>query len=218
MNKSEIKNLICKKNPIIFEIGCADGIDTLEFLETFGDDALFYCFEPDERNANVFLNGGYRPINPDFTAGIKNKNVVFEKKAVGKVNETITFNQSSTIYSSSLKIPTNKLFETWPQIQFEKQVLVECVTLDKYVHDNKIDIIDFIWADVQGAEDYLIEGGKNTFDTKVRYFYTEYAYEKYYKDSPSIEDIKIMLGENWQIMIDFGTDVLLKNISLDDSH
>ena len=211
MNKYEIKNLI-GTNVVIFEIGCADGIDTLEFLEAFGNEAKFYCFEPDIRNANVFKNGGYRPLRPDLKNGINNPNVIFENKAIGKENRTLIFNQSSTIYSSSLKKPTEALSNTWPEIKFDNQVIVDCVTLDKYVTDNKIQIIDFIWADVQGAEDYMIQGGMDTFSNKVRYLYTEYANgDKYYQGSPDKNDILSMLGNNWSIVRDFGTDILLKN-------
>ena len=32
MNKQQIKQLINKENPTIFEIGCADGRDTQEFI------------------------------------------------------------------------------------------------------------------------------------------------------------------------------------------
>jgi tRNA G46 methylase TrmB len=41
MNKQDIYNLINKKNPTIFEIGCADGKDTIEFINTFGDLNIF---------------------------------------------------------------------------------------------------------------------------------------------------------------------------------
>ena len=86
--------------------------------------------------------------------------------------------------------------------------------LDTYVTDKKIDLIDFIWADVQGAEDLLIKGGKVTLDTKVRYLYTEYSGKEYYENSPNMNTIKELLGDNWVIVRDFGTDVLLKNITL----
>lgn len=214
MNKSQIKQLVNKANPVIFEIGCADGIDTIEFLNEFGNNVTLYCFEPDDRNADVFQNGGLRPNRPDLRNGITNSNVIFEKKAVGDVNGIVEFNQSSTIYSSSLKKPTDALFQEWPIIKFENTLKVECVTLDKYVADKNIDVIDFIWADVQGAEDLMIAGGKETFDKKVRFLYTEYATKKYYNDSPSQVDIKSLLGDNWSIVHDFGTDVLLKNNNL----
>ena len=210
MNKSEIKNLINKTNPVIFEIGCADGIDTKEFINTFGNNMIMYCFEPDNRNANVFVNGGHRPLDPNFTQGITNKNIIFENKAIGNVNNIIKFNQSSTIYSSSLKKPIEHLIE-YPYIKFDNTIEVECVTLDQYVEDKEIDLIDFIWADVQGAEDFLIEGGKNTFENKVRFFYTEYSKKLLYENSLDKEGILNLLGDNWEIIQDFNTDILLRN-------
>jgi FkbM family methyltransferase len=219
MNKIEIKKLINRDNPVIFEIGCADGIDTFEFLEVFGSNSTFYCFEPDNRNAEVFVNGGFRPLNHSLTQGINFNNVIFENKAIGKENGQLIFNQSSTIYSSSLKNPTDKLSQTWPDISFENQLIVDCVTLDKYVSDKNIDVIDFIWADVQGAEDYMIEGGRETFKNKVRYLYTEYANNvEYYENSPNKEQIRDLLGDNWVIIQDFGSDVLLKNKKFDDNN
>jgi len=52
MNKQDIYNLINKKNPTIFEIGCADGKDTIEFINTFGELNIF-CFEPEPKNINL---------------------------------------------------------------------------------------------------------------------------------------------------------------------
>lgn len=214
MDKIEIKKLINKKTPIIFEIGCADGIDTLEFLEEFKGDFKLYCFEPDERNANIFLNGGHRPLRPDLTQSISHENIVFEKKAIGNIDGVVEFNQSSTIYSSSLKKPTENLFNTWDFIKFDNTIEVSCVKLDTYVEENGIGIIDFVWADVQGAEDLLIKGGKKTFNNKVRFFYTEYAKDlsnEFYENSPNIDKILELLGDNWTIIKDYGSDILLKN-------
>ena len=94
---------------------------------------------------------------------------------------------------------------------------VESVTLDKYVSDNDIGIIDFMWADVQGAEDMLITGGVNTFATKVRFLYTEYAQtinQSYYENSPDRNKLLELLGDNWEVLHDFGTDILLRNKAL----
>jgi len=217
MKKLEIKKLINKKSPVIFEIGCADGIDTLEFLEEFNGDIKLYCFEPDERNANIFVNGGHRPLKPNLTQPIKHDNIIFEKKAVGNVDGIVEFNQSSTIYSSSLKKPIKNLFDTWDFIEFNNILKVECVKLDTYVDENKIDKIDFIWADVQRAEDLLIKGGKKTFDNKVKFLYTEYAKDlknEFYENSPNMDKILELLGDNWVVIKDYGTDILLKNNNL----
>lgn len=214
MNKNDIKNLINTSSPVIFEIGAADGIDTLEFIEVFSKDMTLYCFEPDPRNCKTFLEGGFRECAPHLSQGINKPNVIFENKAISDTNGIIQFNQSNTIYSSSIKVPTEELSKEWPHITFKNTFSAESVTLDSYVEQKNINIIDFIWCDVQGAEDLVIKGGKETFKNKVRFFYTEYANKQYYKNSPNQFDIKSMLGDNFIIIKDFGTDVLLKNTLL----
>lgn len=211
MDKKLIKNLINKSNPIIFEIGCADGLDTIEFLSVFDSNLTLYCFEPDSRNAHTFLNGGYRPLKPEFYSGINSNCIIFENKAIGNIVGKIEFNVSSTIYSSSLKKPTNELFQTWPMISFDKVEIVDCVTLDYYTELQNIELIDFVWADVQGAEDLLISGGKKTFENKIRYFYTEYSSKEYYNGALNRDSILNLLGDSWEIIGDYGSDVLLKN-------
>lgn len=42
-----------------------------------------------------------------------------------------------------------------------KKEIVECITLDKYVAENKLDKVDFIKADIEGSERMLLMGGKN---------------------------------------------------------
>ena len=217
MEKREIKRIVGKNNATIFEIGCADGIDTQEFVNEFGKDLILHCFEPDPRNCKVFLEGGYRPINPSFTLPVEGCKIFFNQLAVGKIDGRIKMYQTSTIYSSSIKKPEGILFETWPSIEIKDELEVECVSLDHYVEKNEIGLIDFIWADIQGAEDYLILGGKKTFFDKVRYFYTEYAKNensKYYENSPLKEDIKKLLGDDWEIIGDNGSDILLVNKKL----
>lgn len=217
MNKKEISNIINNLSPVIFEIGCADGIDTNEFILEFGRDLSIHCFEPDPRNAKVFKEGGYRPINPDLSGPIEGTNLIFNECALGNIDGKIKMYQTNTIYSSSLKKPTDNLFSTWNDINIQGEIEVNCLMLDTYVKEKKIDFIDFIWADVQGAEDYLIEGGLETFSKKVKYFYTEYAKNEqnsYYEKSPDLDRILSLLGNNWILLNDFGSDVLFKNISI----
>jgi hypothetical protein len=70
-------------------------------------------------------------------------------------------------------------------------------------------IIDFIWADIQGAEINLIKGGKNTFKN-VKYFYTEYSNGNLYKGDKGLKGI-LKLLPNFEIECDYQGDVLLKN-------
>jgi FkbM family methyltransferase len=206
MNKLEIKNLINKENPTILEIGCADGGDTLEFINTFND-LTIYCFEPEPKNIKLVKE----KIN-------YSKHYLFEG-VISDINGELTFNRSRTdnpddlSYSGSIKKPKEHLNE-WSFIKFDEQITVKSITLDKFCDDKDIQLIDFIWADVQGAEENLILGGLNTLNTKVRYFYTEYSNKEYYEGQLKLENLLNLLGDNWEVIKDFGSDVLLKNKTL----
>ena len=206
MKKEEIKNLVNKPNPTIFEIGCADGKDTIEFINVFGD-LKIYCFEPEPKNIELVK----QTIN-------YSNHFLFEG-VISNVNGKVVFNRSRTdnptdlSYSGSIKKPKEHLNE-WPFIKFDQEIEVESITLDSFCEKENIDVIDFIWADVQGAEGDLIIGGKNTLDTKVRYFYTEYSNKEYYDGQLNLARIKELLGDNWEIIADYGSDVLFKNKNL----
>ena len=206
MNKIQIKNLINKENPIIFEIGCADGGDTLEFINTFNDLEI-YCFEPEPKNIKLVKE----KIN-------YSKHFLFEG-VISDKNTTLTFNRSRTdnpndlSYSGSIVKPKEHLNE-WPSIKFDEEITVESITLDTFCDKNNINIIDFIWADVQGAEDLMIIGGSESFKNKVRFLYTEYSNKEYYEGQPNLNKILSLLGDNWEIVNDYGSDILLKNKTL----
>jgi FkbM family methyltransferase len=206
MNKLEIKNLINKENPIIFEIGCADGGDTIEFINTFNDLEI-YCFEPEPKNIKLVKERINYP-----------KHHLFEG-VISDVNGELTFNRSRTdnpndlSYSGSIRKPKEHLNE-WSFIKFDEQIIVKSVTLDKFCEDKNIQLIDFIWADVQGAEENLILGGLNTLNKKVKYFYTEYSNKEYYEGQLKLDSLLNLLGDNWELIRDFGSDVLLKNKTL----
>jgi len=203
MNKLEIKNLINKENPIIFEIGCADGGDTIEFINTFNDLEI-YCFEPEPKNIKLVKERINYP-----------KHYLFEG-VISDVNGELTFNRSRTdnpddlSYSGSIRKPKEHLNE-WSFIKFDEEITVKSITLDKFCEDKNIELIDFIWADVQGAEENLILGGLNTLNKKVKYFYTEYSNKEYYEGQLKLDSLLNLLGDNWELIRDFGSDVLLKN-------
>lgn len=206
MNKLQIKNLINKENPTIFEIGAADGQDSVDFINSFGEINL-YSFEPDPSNIKLIKEKiSYEKFN------------LFEG-VISNLDDEITFNRSRTDnpddlrYSGSIKLPKEHLNE-WNWIYFDEQIKVKSIKLDTFCEQNNINIIDFIWADVQGAEDLMIIGGIETFKNKVRFLYTEYANKEYYENQPNLNKILSLLGNDWELVHDFGSDILLKNKNL----
>ncbi len=202
-DKNILKEIITKPNPIIFEIGCADGGDTADFLKLFPDaSARFYAFEPEPKNIKLVKN-------------ISDSRLSLFEGAVADTSGEMTFNRSRTdnpqdpSYSGSIMSPKNHLKE-WNWIYFDETMKVRTITLDTFTHEKNIDIIDFVWCDVQGAEEKVIKGGKDTLEKKVRFLYTEYSNKEYYKDQPTLKKI-LKLLPNFEIVKDYGSDVLLKN-------
>lgn len=201
LTKAQIKKLVQRPNPIIFEIGAADGLDTQEILNAFPDPGLqLYCFEPDPRNIAAFKQR------------ITDPRVKFFPIALGDTDGTMKLQQSSTIYSSSLKKPNLDVLQAqWPDIAFDATVDVEVATMDSFLAKHQIETVDFVWADVQGAEDLLLKGAKKSLERSIKYLYTEYSNTAYYQDEPNLQTILSLVGSNWNVIRDYGTDVLLKN-------
>ena len=81
--------------------------------------------------------------------------------------------------------------------------------LDTWAAEQAVDSIDFIWADVQGAEVDLIKGGRATLG-KTRYFYTEYSNRELYAGQIDLKTLLKSLPE-FEVVHRYETDVLLRN-------
>jgi FkbM family methyltransferase len=209
--KEFIKNLDIQT---YVEIGAHFGTDTLE-IASYHPTARIVCFEPDPRNIKILKQ---RKVD------LKCELV---EKAVGAVTGKIPFFLSSGnasrknvpqllkendwSASSSLKKPTGHLF-THPWISFGKQINVDCIRLDDYSPLKNVQI-DFIWMDVQGAEDLVFQGAQKTLEN-TKYIYTEYCNQELYEGQLSLQKILTILGDRWKVVHDFGGDVLLINQTL----
>jgi 2-O-methyltransferase len=206
MKKSTISKLLQKNNPIILEIGTSTGEDTLGFLKEFLNIQL-YCFEPDPRCVEI------------HKSKVNDPRCNLDQIAISELDGEATFYQSSGSYegssdwlqSSSLKAPKNHL-KVHPWCKFENQVTVPTRKLDSWFAENPLEVIDFIWADVQGAEKNLIRGATNTL-AHTKYFYTEYEDDELYEGQVTLEEIKALLP-NFKAIGYFGNNVLFKNTAM----
>lgn len=189
-------------NLIVFELGAHIGNDTKKLLKIFNN-PIFYCFECDPRNIKKLKQ-------------INSINIV--KKAVSNNNTVATFYQSNgtpkhhsrnNTASSSLHKPTGHL-KQWSWVNFDKRIQVEVCTLDSFCKNNNINKIDFIWADIQGAEYNMILGAQDILK-KTKYLYTEYSNKELYAGQKSLNQLKAALPGKWAIVNDFISDVLFVN-------
>ena len=169
--KQKFKSLLNTESPLILECGSNDGADTQEFYEVFENPTL-YCFEPGIESIEKFKQ---RDLKAHLFEG-----------AISDVNGTDNYYPSNNDgLSGGILPPTPHMYEMSPQLVFSDPVTVRTITLDTFVRDNNIDVINLIYADVQGAEEKMIRGGLDTFVNKVRYLFTEYSETEIYESATS---------------------------------
>lgn len=210
---ADLKRLVGTNMPIILDIGANDGSTTLEFLRHFPS-CTVHAFEPDERALRK------------LKANVKHSNAHIHATAIGAHDGEAEFFVSSGMppgfaaadfaaefpagwdMSSSLRKPKTH-YNVWPWCKFETTRKVLVKRLDTWVREAGLAQIDFIWADIQGAEGDLILGGREAL-SKTRYFFTEYSDDEWYEGQPTLRRLSDML-ENFSIVRRYPMDVLFKN-------
>jgi 2-O-methyltransferase len=157
--KKHLKDLLSIDNPVIFDIGCNDGSDTLEFINLFPD-ARVYAFEGDYRAAR------------QFKEKVNSINVSLIECLVSDKEDLIPFYYSNSntrrkgsedfwSASSSIKKPQKHL-EVFEDVRFEKPVMQQTKSLDWLKENLFLPQPNILWIDVNGAESEVINGGRKT--------------------------------------------------------
>lgn len=214
INLGDIRRLVGDDPRLIVEIGAHHGWHTAAFLETFPNVEI-YAFEPDPRAIEK------------FSANITSSRVHLFKMAVGATDGEVDFHASSglppgidlvraaVVYprgwdqSGSLRAPKAHK-DRWPWCKFESIIRVSVCRLDSWARENAIDTIDLIWADMQGAEGDLVNGGQATL-ARTRYLYLEYSNDEIYDGEPNLQTLLDMLP-NYSVIKRYPGDILLKNL------
>lgn len=216
MNKTQLKinehlKIIgkeCSNHPIVLEIGAHIGQDTERIYKNFSADIRLFAFEPDPRNIEILKSNSF----------YKEKNIPVIEKAIGDKDGVTSFHLSGGFpksggklftAGSSLHPPTKTLEKLRKWRKVVAVIDINICTLDTFFNEYNLDHIDFIWADVQGAEADLIRGGKNALK-HTKYLFTEYCKNEHFEGQKTLKELCKMLP-NWEMIDVFPDDVLLKN-------
>lgn len=199
MDKAIIKELINKQDPFVLDIGCYNGKDSKELSDVL--DCEVHCFEADPASQQLFMD-----LHGD------NEKLILYPFALTDVDGMIDLYQSNHPQSNSTREPKKHL-ELFPSVEFDKRIIVKTHRLDSWYRGHG-DIIDFIWADVNGSEMDLIIGGPRAL-SNTRYLYIEVSINELYKGQAHYNSIMKMLRE-FELISEhnFGENfgnVLLKN-------
>lgn len=202
----QIRQLVGRPDPVFLELGCNDGSDSQKFLDEFPEVTL-HCFEPDPRAASRFK--------------VRDHRCKLHQIAIGEHDGELSLYQSGGTppdnrmqdwdLSSSIRKPTGHL-AAHPWCSFDSLVPVSVRSLDSWFSENSdLSRVDFIWADIQGAEGDLICGGRETLKRYTRFLYTEFYDTQMYEGQPTRQEILNMLPEFECIGIYEGYNMLLRN-------
>jgi len=213
ITKELIRECVVKPDPTILEIGCNDGSHTFWFLEIF-ENPKVYCFEPDPRAIARFKEKvGQRPHVMLFEIAISDDNgeTTFYQSDGQRDEKQFKTRPQGWDLSGSIRQPMDHLkVHSW--VTFDNTITVKTAALDTWCKEHGIEVIDFIWMDVQGAEIDVFKGAMNAL-TRTRFIYTEYSNREMYKGQHTLKQLLNHL-KNFKVLIRYPSDVLLRNKQL----
>ena len=209
LDLNSLPELLGKEDPVILDIGCNDGTHTLKFLSLFKNPAV-YSFEPDPR------------AQERFKTKVTDQRARLFNVALAAVDGSADFYVSGGYpsaewedvmpngwdMSGSIRKPAEHR-KAFPWCTFDQKIEVRTQRLDTWCRDESVEAIDFIWADVQGAEVDLIDGGQRAL-RQTRYLYTEYSNQELYEGQVRLGAILKLLPD-FEVACRYKNDVLLKN-------
>jgi FkbM family methyltransferase len=172
-------------------------------------------FEPDPRALARF--------NSRLTSQLKAANIELYEGAISDKNGHIEFHQSHGTnpavgwyeggwdLSGSIKTPKEHK-NAIPSITFEKTVSVTTTTLDAWMQQKSIPVVDLAWIDVQGAEKQVLDGARETL-TKTRFIHLEYCDVEMYEGQMNLQQ-KLEQLPHFEVIQVYGGDILIKNKTL----
>tara|TARA_B100001121_G_C18549486_1_gene554690 strand:+ start:145 stop:921 length:777 start_codon:yes stop_codon:yes gene_type:complete len=185
------KKIKIKKNLNIIDIGVNDGLSTSFFLKIFNN-SRFYIFEPLKFNKSYLKNN-------------RNNLVKYYNFALGEKNSSEYINIPYTVFFSCFKfyLSAYSTISNSKNDVYEINKSLKTFFNYKKLKNHKIKIkikkldnlkirADIIKLDVEGHEDQVINGAKNTIKTYKPLLYIE---------RPSINIIKILKKLEYEIYI-----------------
>lgn len=209
LTPTDVQRLVNRPDPIILDVGCNDGEHTQQFLDLFQRGTVF-CFDPDPR------------ARARFKKAIQDRRALLFALALGAVDGSAVFYQSNGLpsedwaervpdgwdFSGSLRKPKQHLV-SHPWCTFGTKIQVPVARLDTWAAKHGVVAVDFLWADVQGAERDLVAGGTQTL-LHTRYFYTEYSNEEMYEGQATLNQLCEQLP-GFELVQAWENDALFRN-------
>ena len=180
------------QNITIFDIGACDGSDSIKYANLFPKSRIL-SFEPLPSNIDVFK---------EHLEEGKETNIEIVQVALSNQKGEAEFHVSSGCpdgrqddnwdygnKSSSLLMPeSNNIKKYFNWLKFETKLNVKTTTIEEICREYRIDKIDFIHLDVQGAELMVLEGAGDLIEN-INIIWLEVEKICLYKGQPLMEQV-----------------------------
>ena len=210
------KYFINTDNLNIFEIGACEGEDSIKYSRIFPN-AKIYSFEPVKENFDKIANNLEKyniknvvVFNEALSNNVGNSDFYLSSGHPDYLPKTNDWDYGNK--SSSLLPPKNHQ-PKW--MSFEKKEQIRNNTILNFCEQNKIQYIDFVHMDVQGAELMVLEG-TGSFLKNIKMIWLEVSLVEFYENQPLKNNIIDFLNKNGFIVLKeacshMGGDVLFLN-------
>lgn len=176
--------LRARRRPVLIEAGANDGYHTRVFQEAVPN--MRHCaFEPDPRNLRLLAAQGQIGSAEIFPF------------ALGDVTGIVPFHLATpepngAIGASSLSAFTPDLTASFPWLREDSTIEVYSFRLDDFLAHIKVNVVDLLWMDVQGAERLVFAGMRGCWRS-VRHIFTEH--DGGYADSRTLQQLVEQLNK-----------------------
>lgn len=174
-----IANFVETNNPVIVEAGAFNGDDTYRFLQRWPTSRIV-ALEP--------IPALYEKLNARFS-GLSNI-VLLQSALVGsrEGHVEIWTNQNGNDHSASSILQPDSVKDVYPDLDFEKLIEVDALSLDALIESQQLETIDLLWLDLQGAELDVMRGSVKSLSI-VNLIHLEVNRRAFYKSGATFSEV-----------------------------
>lgn len=167
-------------DPVIVEAGAQFGEDT-SWMSKLWPQGKIYAFEPNPASYKHLLE-----------VATKTTNIFPQPLALAKVKGVAAFYVAGG--ASSLLKPTDSFNNAYFKADLKNPIMVQTITLEQWARENNVQVIDFLWLDMEGNELNALEGAGPILDT-VKAIYTEVNLQQFWHGAVQHKQLEAWLIE-----------------------
>ena len=181
-----VTNLL-RPGMVFFDLGANQGLYSISAGHKVRKEGRVYAFEP--------VPSEYRKLQANIRLNLAT-NIIAEHLAIGRYDDT------TQMYACE---PSKAMYSSLVRPAVSSEVKVQCISvrsisLDTYTFQNRIDQIDILKMDVEGAERDVLEGGRQVFTQQRPIVLCEFSdrrTEPWGYRAREIADILMKYGYRW---------------------